>query len=73
MTPDFDDETTVERIAAAKRRLTDLKLRALLEGDRPRPRAEDIDAVADEILDRIDCSQRADRVPESPKANTVVG
>jgi len=58
MTPDHDEDLTIERIVSAKRRLTDLKLRVLLDEE---PGTDDIDAVADEVLAGLDRLRPVDR------------
>jgi hypothetical protein len=71
MTPDYDDAAT-ERIVAAKRRLTDLRFRALLDQDQPMADADDLDAVADEILAGLDHRRPLER-DTTVRVNPVAG
>ncbi|WP_431728075.1 hypothetical protein [Verrucosispora sp. TAA-831] len=54
MASDHDDDPVVQAIVTAKRRLTDLKLEAMLRPEAPTPRIHDIDTLADEVVAGLD-------------------
>ena len=54
MASGHDDDVVVQAIVSAKRRLTDLKLDAMLRAEAPTPRIHDIDALADEVVAGLD-------------------
>lgn len=54
MASEYDDDSVVQAIMASKRRLTDLKIEAMLYTDTPMPQVHDIDALADEVVARMD-------------------
>lgn len=62
MASEHDDDPVVQAIMSAKRRLTDLKLEAMLHPDAPTPQVHDIDALADEVVAGFDGRQ-----PVSPE------
>ncbi|MEU6022625.1 hypothetical protein [Micromonospora sp. NPDC047134] len=54
-----DDDPVVQAIVSAKRRLTDLKLEAMLRPEAPTLRIHDIDALADEVVAGLDGQRSA--------------